>query len=111
MGMLDGRVALVTGGGSGIGRATAIRLAGEGAAVAVVDLSAGDTCDEIGRAGGKAIFARCDVSQPEQVKAAVDQTIAAFGRLDIVVANAGINGVWAPIEELEPDEWAKTTWI
>src|SRR5260221_7100949 len=102
MGMLDGKVALVTGAGSGIGKATAIRLAREGARVAIADLSDPQTCKEIERAGGTALFVACDVSQPEQVKAAVDRTIDAFGRLDVVVANAGINGVWAPIDELEP---------
>jgi NAD(P)-dependent dehydrogenase (short-subunit alcohol dehydrogenase family) len=108
MGMLDGRVALVTGAGSGIGRATALRLAREGAKVAIADIDEEDTRAQIERAGGHALFARCDVSDPEQVRQVVAETVARFGQLDIVVANAGINGVWAPIEELEPAEWDKT---
>src|SRR6185437_9201630 len=53
-------------------------------------------------------FLPCDVAESDQVKTAIDQTARAFGKLDIVFANAGINGVWAPIEELEPEEWDKT---
>jgi NAD(P)-dependent dehydrogenase (short-subunit alcohol dehydrogenase family) len=56
-------------------------------------------------AGGKAIYLTCDVSVPEAVRHAIDATMGRFGRLDIVFANAGINGVWAPIEELQPAEW------
>jgi NAD(P)-dependent dehydrogenase (short-subunit alcohol dehydrogenase family) len=108
MGMLDGKVALVTGAGSGIGRAAALRFAREGAKVAIADLAENDTLKEIEQGGGQAIFVQCDVSDPEQVRHAVEQTVAAFDRLDIVVANAGINGVWAPIDELEPTEWDKT---
>jgi NAD(P)-dependent dehydrogenase (short-subunit alcohol dehydrogenase family) len=108
MAMLDGKVALVTGAESGIGRATAMRLAREGAMVGIADIQEGDTQKLIERAGGKALFVACNVSDPGQVKAAVDKTVERFGGLDIVVANAGINGVWAPIDELEPAEWDKT---
>jgi len=108
MGTLDGKVAIVTGAGSGIGQATAIRFAREGAKVAIADLSEEDTRSRIERAGGKAIFVRCDVSKADDVRRAVEQTVEKFGRLDIVVANAGINGVWAPIDELEPAEFDKT---
>ena len=57
------------------------------------------------------MFFACDVSQPDAVKAAIDGTVERFGRLDVVFANAGINGVWTPIEELTPEEWDKTLGI
>jgi NAD(P)-dependent dehydrogenase (short-subunit alcohol dehydrogenase family) len=63
---------------------------------------------EIERGGGRAVYIDCDVSNPEQVKRAIDRTAEAFGRIDVVFANAGINGVWAPIEELKPEEWDQT---
>lgn len=108
MSMLDGKVALITGAGSGIGRATAISFAREGAKVAIADISQNDTFAEIEKAGGQAISIHCDVSNPDQVRQAVAQTAEKFGRLDTVVANAGINGAWAAIDELEPAEWDKT---
>jgi NAD(P)-dependent dehydrogenase (short-subunit alcohol dehydrogenase family) len=108
MGMLDGKVAFITGAESGIGRATALRFAREGARVGLADIDEENTRAEIERAGGQAAFCKCDVSDPEQVRRAVEGTVERFGRLDVVVANAGINGVWAPIDELTPDEWDKT---
>ena len=111
MAMLNGKVAFITGAASGIGRSAAIRFAREGAKVAIADTDEGDgatVCQEIKRAGGSAIFVQCDVSDSGQVKNAIDRTVKEFGRLDIVFANAGINGVWAPLEELKPEEWDKT---
>lgn len=115
MGLLDGKVALITGAASGIGQASAIRFAREGARVAVVDVDASSAESVVRRVeqlarrrGTDAVFAACDVSQPTQVRAAVEKTVETFGRLDIVFANAGINGVWAPIEEIQPDEWDRT---
>lgn len=108
MGLLEGKAAFITGAGSGIGRATALSFGREGAKIAIADISQNDTQAEIEHAGGKAISLPCDVSNPDQVRQAIDQTVTCFGRLDIVVANAGINGVWAPIDELEPAEWDKT---
>lgn len=108
---LKGRVALVTGGGSGIGKATALMFADEGASVGVLDLDEKDvnsTVKQIEKAGGKALALVADVSDPEQMKKAVDALAKEYGRLDVVFANAGINGVWAPIEELAPEEWDKT---
>ena len=110
-GLLDGKVAFITGAASGIGRATALRFAEEGAKVAVVD-----TDDEEGervratieKSGGRALYAHCDVSDAAQVKQAIDRTAKEFGRLDVVFANAGVNGVWAPLDELKPEEWDRT---
>src|SRR5437868_2572818 len=105
MAMLDGKVAFVTGAGSGIGRATAIRLAGEGASSGGGGLSRWARRAGVRGEGGTALALTCDVTKAEQVRGAIERTVAAFGRLDIVVANAGINGMWAPIDELTPEEW------
>ena len=111
MGLLDGKVAFITGGASGIGKGTALRFAQEGAKVGLADMlpDEGEKVKaDIEAAGGQALFIKCDVSQPAEVQAAIDATVKAFGRLDVVFANAGINGVWTPIDELQPEEWDKT---
>ena len=113
MGMLDGRVAFITGAASGIGRGTALRLAQEGASVGIADVpeqeeDARQVVAPIERGGGRAVFLPCDVSQSGQVKRAVDDTVEVFGGLHVVFANAGVNGVWAPVDELKPEEWART---
>lgn len=108
---LTGKVVLVTGAGSGIGKATAIMMAARGAKVAVLSRTESEivkASEEIEQAGGKAIALTADVSRDQDMKDAVSQVIATWGRLDCVVANAGINGVWAPIDDLQPDEWDKT---
>jgi NAD(P)-dependent dehydrogenase (short-subunit alcohol dehydrogenase family) len=108
---LEGKVALVTGAGSGIGKAAALKLAAQGAAVGVLSHTPDEvqqTVDSIRGAGGKAIALMADVADADQMKDAVSQLVNAFGRLDIVFANAGINGVWAPIDELEPEQWDAT---
>jgi NAD(P)-dependent dehydrogenase (short-subunit alcohol dehydrogenase family) len=108
---LAGKVALITGTGSGIGKATALLLAQTGVRIAAIDRNAEEsqqTVQQIQQQGGEAISAIADVSQPEQMRQAIEQVVSAFGRIDIVFANAGINGVWAPIEDLQPDEWDKT---
>lgn len=90
---LKGKIAAVTGGGSGIGRGGALRLAEEGCLVAVMDWkedSAIAVADQISSAGGKAIAIKVDVSQEAEVEAAFARVIEAFGRLDILVSNAGI---------------------
>ena len=111
MGLLDGKVALVTGAGSGIGKASALKLAHEGASVVVMSRTRSEveaTAAEIDAAGGRAMAVVADVTDDAAMKALVANTEKQFGRLDIVVANAGINGVWAPIDDLQPDEWDKT---
>ncbi|MFC6661599.1 SDR family NAD(P)-dependent oxidoreductase [Deinococcus multiflagellatus] len=111
MGMLDGKVAFITGGASGIGAGTARRFAQEGARVVLADVQPEEgekLRSEIARAGGEALYLQCDVSDADSVRDAIEATVAAYGRLDIVFANAGINGVWAPIDELQPEEWDKT---
>ncbi len=90
---IKGKAAVVTGGGSGIGRATAMRLAGEGAAVMVADFDergARETVTMIETAGGRAAAAIVDVTDTEQTRRMLEQTLAAFGALDILHNNAGI---------------------
>jgi len=111
MSMLDGRVAFITGGASGIGEGTARRFAQEGARVVLADMQPeqGERVRaQIEADGGQAMFVECDVSDPAAVQRAIDAAVERFGKLDIVFANAGINGVWAPVEELTPEEWDRT---
>lgn len=108
---LEGRVALVTGGGSGLGAASAKKLAQVGAQVGVLSRTRDEiekVAREIESAGGQAVALEADISDPQQMQAAVEQLVQRFGRLDIVFANAGINGVWAPLEDLTPEDWDKT---
>lgn len=108
---LQGRCALVTGAGSGIGRASALLLASRGANVGILARTRDDietVSRTIQAAGDRALPLVADVSDEYAMRRAVDQTVEYFGRLDIVVANAGINGVWAPIDDLQPDEWDRT---
>ncbi len=108
---LEGRVALVTGGGSGLGAASAKKLAQAGAQVGVLSRTRDEiekVAREIESAGGQAVALEADISDPQQMQAAVEQLVQRFGRLDIVFANAGINGVWAPLEDLTPEDWDKT---
>ena len=98
------RIAVVTGAGSGIGRATALMFAREGARVAVVDLeeaTAKATAEEIERAGGQALAMRADVSKGADNEAVVGQTLARWSRLDIFYANAGVPQFPTPIEDVE----------
>jgi len=108
---MAGKVAVVTGGGSGIGRAAAVLLARQGAKVCIMDLGekrAAGAEEEIRAAGGEAFVVDVDVSDPKRVEGGIAEAVAKYGRLDFVFANAGINGKLAPIEELSPDDWDNT---
>jgi NAD(P)-dependent dehydrogenase (short-subunit alcohol dehydrogenase family) len=102
------KVALVTGGGSGIGRTTALLFAREGARVVVADVvpeGGEETVGEVRRAGGEASFVRADVTKPDEVEAMVRGVLRAFGRLDCAFNNAGILGVEAPTAEYPEEVW------
>jgi NAD(P)-dependent dehydrogenase (short-subunit alcohol dehydrogenase family) len=106
---LEGKVSFVTGAGSGIGRATALAFAREGASVVVTDISEQgnrETAHMIEEeSGGRALAVKCDVSKVEDVKSALDKTIEMFGRLDIAFNNAGIEYTIKPAAEVTEEEW------
>lgn len=105
---LTGKVALVTGAGSGIGKATAKLFAYAGARVAALTRSrdeAEDTCKEIRQGGGEGLGLVADISNSSQLVSGIRLLEDSWGRLDVVVANAGINGLWAPVEEIGEKDW------
>jgi NAD(P)-dependent dehydrogenase (short-subunit alcohol dehydrogenase family) len=111
---LENKVALITGGGSGIGEAAAVLFAREGAKVAVLGRTAEkleETVKRIEEAGGQGLAVEGDVASYPDMERVVGEVVETWGRLDVVFANAGINGVWAPIEELKPEEWEQTIGI
>ncbi len=108
MGRVENKVALVTGGALGIGRAICELFAREGAAVAVTDILEAEgqaVVDAITAAGGKAAFWRMDVAQEASVRQTVAAIAAHFGRIDILVNNAGISGADKPPHEISEEEW------
>ena len=108
MGRLDDKVALVTGGALGIGRATCLRMAEEGARVVITDIdddAATDVVSEISAAGGSAAFWHLDVADEDQVREVFAKVDEGFGRLDVLVNNAGIAGANKPTHELTLQEW------
>lgn len=111
VGMLEGKVAVVTGASSGIGRAIARRFGQEGANVFVADINdngGAETVTMIRDMGGKATFIRCDTADPEQVHAMIDQAAREGGKLTTLVNNAGVGSVGKPLEDIEPDEFRRT---
>ena len=106
---LKDEIAIVTGAGQGIGKAVAERLSADGAALAIFDLNAKtgeETAAELRRRGGKAIFARCDVADRDNVRRAVGDVVNAYGRISALVNVAGI-GLKAPFLELSDETWRK----
>ena len=111
-GRLEGKVAIVTGAASGIGRASAILFAREGARLVIVDQKAealSDTASAIAQHGGEVQTVAADTSKEEDVKAFIDRAVTAFGRLDVVYANAGISGglVPPPLLEQTVENWLR----
>jgi len=106
--MQQGRVALVTGAASGIGRATALAFAREAAKVVVVDILADEgeeTVSLIKEAGGEAIFVKCDVARSAEAAAAIEAAVSTYGALDCAFNNAGIEGRMALTPDFEEEEW------
>ena len=109
---LENKVAVITGGGSGIGEATAKRFAREGARVAICGRTReklDETVSEVDE--GEVIPIQADISDVRDMQRLYEQVEDRWGRLDVVFAHAGVNGVWAPIEELSPEEWSRTLHI
>ncbi|HET7279850.1 MAG TPA: SDR family oxidoreductase [Dermatophilaceae bacterium] len=120
-GMLAGKVVLVTGGGSGIGRASALALAREGADVVVSDVveeGGNETLRLLEEAGGKGLFIRGDVADATDVQRIIEEVEAHYGRLDCAFNNAGIEGIQAPTADCTEENWdrvlrvnLKGTWL
>lgn len=108
---MDGKRVLVTGAASGIGKATAIQFAKSGALLALVDRSEEELEKLLKRLGGEEaghFLVRADVSDVEEMMSAYQQVGNHWNDLDVVVANAGVNGVWAPLDQIHVDEWDQT---
>jgi NAD(P)-dependent dehydrogenase (short-subunit alcohol dehydrogenase family) len=106
----EGKVAFVTGAANGIGRAAALAFARKGASVVAADVSergVQETARMIMEGGGQALAVRCDVSQAEEVKAALDKTVATFKRLDYAFNNAGVEQPKKPMADIAEQEWDK----
>lgn len=112
-GRLDGKVAVITGGASGIGRASVLRFLDEGAKVLFADMNQANADETISLArktghGDRIAYHRVDVAQEGDVKAMIAATTAKFGRLDIVFNNAGVGGAFGPLDEVTVEDWDYT---
>ncbi|WP_445492452.1 SDR family NAD(P)-dependent oxidoreductase [Niallia sp. 03133] len=111
MNRMENKVAIVTGGGSGIGKASAIRLANEGAKISIIEANevrAKETVEEINQNGGQAAYFIADISQEEQISTSIKQSNDKWRKTDTVFANAGILGTISPIEYFPSKDWVKT---
>jgi NAD(P)-dependent dehydrogenase (short-subunit alcohol dehydrogenase family) len=105
MGRLDGKVAVITGGASGIGAATAELFIAEGASVVIGDMQNEVGEETAGRLGDRCAFLPCDVTKEAQVAALIDEATNQFGRLDVVFNNAGFGGAMGPIQSISSEDW------
>jgi NAD(P)-dependent dehydrogenase (short-subunit alcohol dehydrogenase family) len=113
-GSYAGKVAFVTGAGSGIGHATALAFAREGASVVASDISeqnVRDTARRIEELGGRGLAVACDVTRTEELEAALEETIETFGRLDVAFNNAGVENEVKPLADVTEEEWDRTVAI
>jgi len=104
----EDKTAFITGAASGIGRATAVAFAAEGANMVATDRSEAalqETVDRAKSAGAKVLAITCDVSRPEEVEAAIAQAVKTFGRIDCAFNNAGVENKTTPLHEIELKEW------
>jgi NAD(P)-dependent dehydrogenase (short-subunit alcohol dehydrogenase family) len=110
--IFEHKVAIITGGSFGIGRATAMEFAKRGATVVIADwIEDSSTLTQVKDEGENAIFMKCDVSKNDDVKNLIDKTLETFGRLDYAFNNAGIEGSTAPTQECTEENWDKTMGI
>jgi NAD(P)-dependent dehydrogenase (short-subunit alcohol dehydrogenase family) len=111
MGQLEGKVAIITGAASGMGRAASLLFAREGAHVVLADLNvaAGEaTADEAGAVGPRCVFQRTDVSSEADIEALVARALSEFGKLNVMFNNAGIGGAVGPLEYISVEDWDRT---
>ena len=111
MGLLDGKVAFITGASKGIGRALSLRFAREGAAVVCAARSADlvkETTAQVKAAGGRAIAVVCDAAREDEVRRLVAAGVKEFGKLDTLVNNAGDGGVTKPVQDYSMEDWRYT---
>ncbi|HUE95579.1 MAG TPA: SDR family NAD(P)-dependent oxidoreductase [Longimicrobiaceae bacterium] len=108
---MHGKICLVTGAGSGIGKRTAVLMASEGGRIGVLSRTREEVeaaAEEIRAAGGEAMPLCADVADARAMRRAVEELARGYGTIDVVFANAGVNGVWGPLEDIEEEEWDRT---